>query len=476
MNTTKNKIVYEKDINDFKGKASLVFLPENIEEISRIVRQNNSDIIPRGAGMSFSGGVTADNSVVVDMSKMKRIIHLDTLKKVIYLEAGVNIGELNLELERFGLEFPINPLFSNIRTLGGLIATNSSGSREIKYGRIRNWIDSLEIVNGKGEILLIQKSDSGDFIGFEGTTGIIVRAKLRLTNKKERTISIFKSDSLEDLLVLNKNLKLEQDISSLELFGKQTSKLLGLEEKYHLFAEFESERGKMKKSEYEKFMKLRDKTYLNLASAGHILIEDPKIFMENIIDFLMVLEENNIPYVCNSSSGIVYCFFKREEAGKKTDILNLVKKLRGKVSDSLGFGITKKHFLEKSEIDIIKRVKSRHDPLWKFNRNKLIDYSLMNVKESFGINAENIKELEKESDKITKAEVENVEREKTEKIAVKPETNDKNKTKTIEIQKQSNEPELTKEEKANVRTNPHTQKEVSKSERERIKKIAGGAF
>jgi len=452
MQTTKNKIVYEKDINDFEGKASLIVLPENIEEIGEIVRHSNIDIVPRGAGTSFSGAVVPNNSVIVDMSKMSKIISIDNLKRIVYLETGINVGDLNLELEKFGLEFPITPLFSNIRTIGGLIATNASGSREIKYGRMRNWVDSLEIVNGKGDINHISKSDSEDFIGFEGTTGIIVRAKLRLTTKKIRTLSIFKSDSIEDLLILNKNLKLDQDISMLELFGKTTSKLLGLEEKYHLFAEFEGNKGKMKNEEYWKFMGLKQKAYFKIASGGNFLLEDPRIFVDNLLDFFVVLEENNIPYFCNSSSGIVFCCFKPNDKEKKKNILNLVKKLRGKVSDSLGFGITKKEFLEKSEIDIIKRVKARHDSFWKFNKNKLIDFSFMNVKEAFGINAENVNKLEDEQVHESLAQIKRVGlEEERNKIEEKLEEH-------VPIQKRTDVPELTEEEK------------------QRIKKIAGGAF
>jgi len=447
MNITKNKVVYEKEINAFEGKANIISLPENIEEISEIVKHSNVDIVPRGAGTSFSGGCLPENSIVLDMSKMNKIISIDNLKRTVYLETGINVNDLNLELERLGLEFPISPLFSGIRTIGGLIATNASGTREIKYGRMRNWIDSLEIVNGKGEIMHISKSDAEDFIGFEGTTGIIARAKLRLTTKKTRTLSIFKSDSIEDLLMLNRHLKLDQDISMLELFSKKTSKLLGLEEKYHLFAEFESSKGKMKNEEYWKFMKLRERAYFEVASKGNFLLEDPRIFSDNLLDFFVVLEENNVPYFCNSSSGIVFCCFKSSEKEKTKNVLNLVKKLRGRVSDSLGFGITKKEFLEKSEIDIIKRVKARHDPFWKFNKNKLVDSSFMNVRDAFGINAENVDKLEKESEKSEQR----IERADPSSGIAEQEVNK-------ETQKRPNEIELTEEEK------------------EKIKKIAGGAL
>ena len=381
MKTTKNKTVYEKDINNLKGKANTIVFPDGDEEIRNIIKLSELDIIPRGSGMSFSSACLPNDSVIIDMSKKNKIIEVDKIKKTVYLEAGVIIDELNQELEKYGLELPIEPIFSGIRTIGGVIATNSSGGRELKYGRIRNWIDSLEVIDGKGELLNISKSDASDFVGMEGTNGIIVRAKLRLTTKKQRTISILRTDSVEQIIELGKKLKLDHEVSMFKLIGKKLSRLLGLQSKYHIFIEYESSKGTMREEKYEEFSRLLNKCYPCLASNDYPMLEDPRFFMDKIKDFFFYLEERDIPYFCNLGSGVVYCAFQDKEKEKKENTLEFVKRIRGRVSDSLGIGLTKKQFLDRTEIEIIKRIKARHDPQNKFNRNKLIDYTPEKTKE-----------------------------------------------------------------------------------------------
>lgn len=477
MKTTKNKIIYEKDITGLNGKSNIIVYPDNYDEVQNLVRLSNADLIPRAGGTSFSGATSPDNSIIIDMSKMNRLIYVDTLRKSIYVEAGAIVADINNELERFGLEFPILPLFPGIQTIGGLIATNSSSQREIKYGRIRNWVDSLEIVNGKAELIQVPKSDSSEFIGMEGTTGIIMRAKLRLTTKKNRSLSVFKSESLVDLLKLNKNLRLDRDISMLQLFGKKLSKLLGLEEKYHLFAEFEGDKGKMKGDEYTRFMKLKNKAYFRAASGGNIIIEDPRIFIENFDDILPIIEEDDIPYFCNSGSGTIYCFFKKEDNEKKKDILSMVKKLRGRVSDSLGIGLTKKEYLDKGDIELIKRIKTRHDPQWKFNQGKLVDYSPEEIKNRISEKSEQAKQEIKIEDNTKKIEsIENTANNNVPDSKLSASSADEKSTEQpIPVIQNPNKPEMTEEE-TNAFTNPRPEKEISESERKFIKKLAGGAF
>jgi FAD/FMN-containing dehydrogenase len=253
MKTTKNKIVYEEEPNGVRGKALAVVFPQNDEEIMNLIRLSNSDIIPRGTGINFNLSTLPENSTIVDLSRNNRILSIDLNRKTVQVEAGIIVAELNRELEKYSLEFPILGFFPNLETIGGMIAKNSSGSREIKYNRMINWVESLEIINGLGELKKISKSDIPEIVGMEGTTGIIVRAILRLTTQKERSISILKSPSLNEILKANKRLRLNQEVVSVDLIDRDISELLGLERKYHLIVEYESEAGLFKKAAYTKF-------------------------------------------------------------------------------------------------------------------------------------------------------------------------------------------------------------------------------
>jgi len=401
MKTTKNKEVYEKDICGFDGKASMIIIPETEEEIANAVKMNKCDIVPRGSGINFNGGCVPNNSIVVDMGKMKKILQVNSSRKLVDVEAGVNVDELNNVLSNYGLEFPVSPLLSGLRTIGGIIATNAAGIRELKYGRTANWVDSMEAVDGRGERIHVSKADSSDFVGMEGVTGIITRAKLRLTTKKQRTLSILKSVSLDEVLDVGKRVRLEQDVSMIELVGRKLAVMLGLEDKNHLFIELENDKGQMGGETYTKFMRLKDKSYYFMASHGFTLMENPKFFSDSLRDFLGHLEQVDIPYLCNLGSGVVYCCFNPADKLQHEEVIETIRRFRAKVSYSFGIGLTKKSFVDKSEKEIIRRVKTRYDPEWKFNQNKLIDYSEKDIKKGFIGRAEGRKE-ESVEEKIEK--------------------------------------------------------------------------
>jgi FAD/FMN-containing dehydrogenase len=373
MKLTKNKIVYEKNINNLPAKAIAFAIPESIEEAAKTVK-TNSKITLRGAGTSFMGGCVPNNSLVIDLSKLDKIIEINSSKKTAKVEAGVLVSDLNKVLEPHELEFPIETIFYNAETIGGMAAKNSGGSREIKYARMMNWIDSLEIINPSGEIIRIPKSEISDFISLEGITGVIVRLNIRLTTKKKRTISILKSNNLEDIFKANARLRLNQDISSIELLNKNISYLLGLEKKYHLFIEYENDEGLFKKEDYIKFFKLKNLAYKKIAAEGLFLLESIKIFQDSIDDFIIYLESNNIEYFAHLASGAFYLCFHPTQIDKRLEALKFARKLNGKISYNSGFGIVNKEFLESGEKEIIKRIKHRRDSSFKFNNHVLLNY------------------------------------------------------------------------------------------------------
>lgn len=446
--TIKNKIVYEESFNELSGKTLAVVFPDDVEEIVNLVRAGNKDIVVRVNGTSFTGANVPINSTIVDLSKMNKILEINTGKKTVNVEPGVLLNDLNEELFQYGLEFPIIPIFSGVETVGGIIAKNSSGAREIKYGRVSNWVDSIVIVNAKGEEQKIPKSDLSEIVGMEGTTGIIIMATLRLTTRKERSLTILKSEKLSDIVNSNKKLRFDQEVSSIDLINPTISSLLGFEPKYHLFVEYESSKGFFKGEEYNKYMKLKNKFYKKIASEGPYIIENVKVLTDSVMDFLIYLEENRIPYFGHLASGVFYFFFRPEQQAKIEACLKFAKKLRGRVSYSLGVGITKKEYLDLGEIDLIKRVKKRLDASGKFNKGKLIDY--------------NPKEAEVRKSRLFK----DVNEQEDDKVEDSSETNEE----YVESIENDEKPEQI------IPTLKREDKKLTPDEREKIKKIASGFF
>jgi len=469
--TTKNKIVYEENINNIKGKATAVFFPDSLQDMKNLIKLGKGDIIPRGNGTSFTGAVIPQNSIIVDFSKMNRILQIDSVKKLAVVEPGVLLSDLNSELESYGLEFPIIPVFSGLETIGGMLAKNASGNREIKYGKMLSWTDSLQVIDWKGEQIRVAKSDLSDFIGMEGTTGLIIQAVLRLTSLKQRSMTILKADTLQDAFIASRKLKLKQDICSIDLVNPDISHLLGMQSKYHIFVELESDEGTFKGENYESHLKLKNKAYKKAASElGCVYISNIKFLIDSLQDFLTYLEEKKIPYFSHLASGVVFPLFKPGQIEIMNEVMKLAKKFKGKIAYNFGIGFTKKDTLEIGEKEIIRRVKARNDPQWRFNRDKLVDYKPKEEKEEKPEKKEAVEEKKTE-------EKEEKQKEESKEIAeIKEKTLEQTFKEEIKELESNNHNTPAAIEIAETQTIKRPEPELTPEEREKIKKIAAGFF
>jgi|SRR3989344_7896060 len=366
------KIVYKTDASQIPGELAGVIIPESIGEIETLVKQSQIDLVPRGAGTGLVGGSVPQNSVVVDLSRLNKIIEIDKDKRVVHVEAGIVLDELQEVLRLYGLEFPINPSSHSVATIGGMIATNAVGSRAVKYGRTSDWVQSLEVIDGFGNLKKINKIDLMDVSGMEGITGIIVRAVLKLTEIKKKTVDLVESSEINEVLEAVKKIKPDSEISMIELFDKKTSLFLGLPGKYHLIIEYESYKGHLQDKKYDDLMKTRNKAYPVLASIGYTIIEDPKILTAKIPEFILWLEEHGIPYFGHLGSGILHPCFMPSQKNLIEEMIKYVKKLHSQITGEHGIGLSKKEFIEEQDKKLINLLKKRYDPAEKFNRGKIL--------------------------------------------------------------------------------------------------------
>ncbi len=372
MKAELNKIVYKSDASQIQGSVSEVFTPKTVNEIIEIIK-TKQNIVPRGAGTGLAGGAVPLNSVVVDLSKMDKILSIDKLNKTAEVEPGVILENLNIELNPFGLEFPVNPSSHKSCTLGGMIACNAVGTRAVKYGRTSDWGKEIEMVNGKGETVKLGKIDLSDAAGLEGLTGIIVKAKLNLVGIKTRTASLMKVNDIEKIPDIIKKLKSDPDVCGIEVLGKVASGILELPDNFHLIVEYESDEGQYKGREYKKLQDLRDNTFPKLAAEGFTHIEDPKVLPFKLPQLLTYLESAKIPFFGHIGEGILHPCFKPDDQKGIEELLIFVKKLHGSVSGEHGIGLSKKKFVEAGDKKLIQNIKKRHDPDFKLNPGKVID-------------------------------------------------------------------------------------------------------
>ena len=187
-------------------KPELVAFPENKEQIIKVMKlanEHNFPVVPRGAGVGFSGGsVATEGGLVLNLSKMNRIINIDQENLTADVEPGVTTGQLMEEVEKFGLFYPPDPASMEFCTIAGNIAENAGGPRAFKYGVTEHYVLGLEVVTPTGELINAGgrtiKNVAGYnllklFIGSEGTLGIITKAILKLIPKPktEKTVRLF---------------------------------------------------------------------------------------------------------------------------------------------------------------------------------------------------------------------------------------------------------------------------------------------
>jgi len=191
----------------------LVLLPSTKEEVSQIltiVNENRIPITARGSGTSLSGGpMTPYKGIVLDLSKMNKILNIDIENNFVELEPGVICDELNEKLKPLGYFFPPDPGSSSVATMGGMVATNAGGIQAFKYGVTKNYVLYIEIVLPDGRVLNlgtdVLKSVSSYnlkdlLIGSEGTLGVITKIGLRIRPlPKTRKLGLFIFDNVEDL-------------------------------------------------------------------------------------------------------------------------------------------------------------------------------------------------------------------------------------------------------------------------------------
>jgi glycolate oxidase len=202
---------YLKDMADYPSEPLMVLRPESTEQVARIVawvNETKTAIVARGAGTSLTGASSAHGAVVVDFTRMKKIVKIDPVNWYAHVEAGVVLEDLNEELKKFGFFFPPDPGSTPWCTVGGAIAENSGGMKCFRYGTVKDWVLSVKVILANGATVKfgepLPKNRVGyDFVhlmcGSEGTLGLITEAWVKITplpvkNENHKRLLVFFDD------------------------------------------------------------------------------------------------------------------------------------------------------------------------------------------------------------------------------------------------------------------------------------------
>ncbi|MBT2581652.1 FAD-linked oxidase C-terminal domain-containing protein [Planococcus sp. ISL-109] len=181
-------------------EPELVCFPETTEDVQAILetaRQFKVPVTAFGAGSGLEGqAIPVQKGISLNFERMNQVLHFAPEDLLVTVQPGITRLTLNQRINRHGLQFPVDP--GADATIGGMAATNASGTTAVRYGVMRDQILDMEVVLADGSVIhtgtKAKKSSSGYsvgglFTGSEGTLGIITEITLKLHAIPEHTIA-----------------------------------------------------------------------------------------------------------------------------------------------------------------------------------------------------------------------------------------------------------------------------------------------
>src|SRR5690606_28316334 len=118
-----------------------------VQSIAKYCHAHQIFITVRGAGTGLSGGaLPVFGGLIMDMSRMNKILDIDSKNFQVTTEPGVITQVLQETVQEKGLFYPVDPASKGSCFIGGNIAENSGGPRAVKYGVVKDYVLNLEVV------------------------------------------------------------------------------------------------------------------------------------------------------------------------------------------------------------------------------------------------------------------------------------------------------------------------------------------
>lgn len=186
---------YERGYRYGCGRALAVARPATVAELREVVRfcyARDLRIIAQGANTGLVGASTPDDSgaeLIVSLERLRGIEAVDVHNRTACVRAGTSLSELNRGIAPHELFFPID--LGSDPSLGGMVATNTGGSRLLRYGDVQRNLLGLEVILADADATVLtdlqglRKDNSGIdlkqlFVGTSGSFGIVSRVQVEL--------------------------------------------------------------------------------------------------------------------------------------------------------------------------------------------------------------------------------------------------------------------------------------------------------
>jgi glycolate oxidase len=226
-----------------------VYIPENKDEIIEIVKKwiiENKKIVCRWWWTSLVWNCLPwDKNIVLDISKLNKVLEINN--DTVTVETWITNDWLNNIMIEKWLFFPVVLWSHAWAEIWWMISTNGAWMRAIKYWKMGNRVEELEVLIVKQdkeiEIKTLKWIECNEFIWSEWKLWIILSTKLNIINKpNERSIDFESFDNIKEALKYVNDIKerKEGNLTALEIINPQVAWYLNLEKKYYILAEYEN--------------------------------------------------------------------------------------------------------------------------------------------------------------------------------------------------------------------------------------------
>lgn len=212
---------YESGARYGSGRAAFVARPASTSEVSFVLatcRSHGIDLVVQGANTGLVGAASPDPSGhqgVLSLERHNRHFELNLQNRSVSVSAGTTLSAVNEKLAAHGLWFPID--LGADPSIGGMIATNTGGTRFLRYGDVRRNLLGVEVALEDGSIMdaldTVRKNNTGFdtkqlFVGTGGRFGVVTTAVLEVQPLPRDTATALLVPSSSEAIVENL-LKLE---------------------------------------------------------------------------------------------------------------------------------------------------------------------------------------------------------------------------------------------------------------------------
>lgn len=154
----------------------------------RLCAREKLPLLARGGGTSLTGQ-SIGTGVIIDLSRhLNRMLELNLEEGWVRVEPGMVCSELNALLKQHGVHFAPDPATENRANIGGMIANNSAGMRSVHYGMTIDHVFEIDLALASGDVLHLGPLDRAEQASLSGWRGEILNGVHRLVTKNRDEI------------------------------------------------------------------------------------------------------------------------------------------------------------------------------------------------------------------------------------------------------------------------------------------------